>query len=85
MLLLPQDSREHEISSFIQLYEKEWATLYRLTTSISQVNAESEQYCRDLGIFLSPNCAEPDFLLPSFMEKFPNEVDNLSTKDPSSV
>jgi hypothetical protein len=43
-MLLHQDVSAHEISSFIQLYEKEWATLYRLTTSTSQVNSESEQY-----------------------------------------
>jgi hypothetical protein len=74
----------HEISSFIQLYEKEWATLYRLTTSTSQVNSESEQYRRDFATFLSHDCVKCDFLLASLMETFPNEVDNISTKDTSS-
>jgi hypothetical protein len=84
VMLLPQDVSAHEISSFIQLYEKEWATLYRLTTSTSQVNSESEQYRRDFATFLSHNRAKRDFLLASLMEKFPNEVDNISTKDASS-
>jgi hypothetical protein len=44
VMLLHQDVSAHEISLFIQLYENEWATLYRLTTSTSQVNSESEQY-----------------------------------------
>jgi hypothetical protein len=43
-MLLYQDVSANEISSFIQLYKKEWAILYRLTTSTSQVNSESEQY-----------------------------------------
>jgi hypothetical protein len=68
---------------FIQLYEKEWATLYRLTTSTSQVNSESEQYWKDFVIFLAM-IVQNDFLLTSLMEKFPNEVDNISTKDASS-
>jgi hypothetical protein len=83
-MLLPQDVGAHEISSFFQLYETEWATLYRLTTLTSQVNSESEQYQRDFAIFLSEDCAKPDFLLASVIEKFPHEVDNISTKDASS-
>jgi hypothetical protein len=42
VLLLNQDISAHEITLFIQLYEKEWAILYRLTTSTSQDNSESE-------------------------------------------
>jgi hypothetical protein len=83
-MLLHQDVSAHEISSFIQLYKKEWAILYRLTTSTSQVNSESEQYWRDFATFLSHDRAKHDFLLASLMEKFPNEVDNISTKDASS-
>jgi hypothetical protein len=83
-MLLYQDVDTYEISSFIQLYEKEWATLYRLTTSTSQVNSEFEQYQRDFVIFLSHDGAKRDFFLASLMKKFPNEVDNISTKDASS-
>jgi hypothetical protein len=83
-MLLPQDIGAHVISSFMQLYENEWATLYRLTKSISQVNSESEQYQRDFVIFLSDEHAKCNFLLASLMEKFPNEVDNILTKDTSS-
>jgi hypothetical protein len=84
VILLHQDISAHEISSFIQLYEKEWATLYRLTTSTSQVNSESEQYRRDFATFLSHNRANRDLLLASLMEKFPHELDNTLTKDASS-
>jgi hypothetical protein len=35
VMLLPQDIGTHDIVSFIQLNEKEWASLYRLTTSTS--------------------------------------------------
>jgi hypothetical protein len=83
-MLLLHDGGAYEISSFIQLYEKEWATLYRLTTSTSQVNLESEQYQRDCATFLSYDRAIRDFLLASLMEKFPYKVDNISTKDTSS-
>jgi hypothetical protein len=69
---------------FIQFYEKEWATLYRLTTSTSQVNFKSEQYQRDFATYLSHDHAKCHCLLASLMEKFPNEVDNISTKDASS-
>jgi hypothetical protein len=81
---LPQDVGAYEISSFIQLYEKEWATLYRLTISTSQVNSESEQYQRDFAIFLSHDYAKCNIFLDSLMEKFPNEVDNILTKDSSA-
>jgi hypothetical protein len=83
-MLFYQDVSAHEIASSIQLYEKEWATFYRLTTSTSQVNSESEHYQRDLATFLSPNHSKRDFILTSFMEKFPNEVHIISTKDASS-
>jgi hypothetical protein len=83
-MLLHQDVNAYEISSFIQLYEKESATLYWLTTSTSQVNSESEQYRRDFVTFLSHERAKHDFLLASLMEIFPNEVDNILTKDVSS-
>jgi hypothetical protein len=83
VMLLRQDVSTDEISSCIQLYEKEWATLYRLTTSTSQVNSESDQYRRDFATFLSHDRANRDFLLASLMEKFPNEVDNISTKGTS--
>jgi hypothetical protein len=81
VMLLHQDVSAHKISLFIQLYEKEWATHYRLTILIIQVNSESEQYRRDFGTFLSHDRAKLDFLLASLMEKFPNEVDNILTKD----
>jgi hypothetical protein len=84
VILLHQDVSAHEISSFIPLYEKECATLHRLTTSTSQVNFESEQYRRDFAIFLSHDHAKLDFLLTSLIVKFLNEVDNISTKDISS-
>jgi hypothetical protein len=42
MILLPPDIGAYEISLVIQLYEKELATLYRLTTSKTQVNSASE-------------------------------------------
>jgi hypothetical protein len=57
---------------------------YRLTTSTSQVNSESEQYRRDFATFLSHNRAKHDFILAFLMEKFLNNVDNISTKDASS-
>jgi hypothetical protein len=84
VILLHQDISANEMSSFIQLYEKEWVSLYRLTTSTSQVNSESEQYRRDFATFLSHDRAKRNFLLASLMEKFPNKVDNISTKDASS-
>jgi hypothetical protein len=71
-MLFHQDVSTHEISSFIQLYEKEWATLYRLTTSTSQVNFKSEQYQRDFATYLSHDHAKRHCLLASLMEKFPN-------------
>jgi hypothetical protein len=55
-----------------------------LTTSTSQVNFESEQYRRDFATFLSHDRAKPNFLLASLIERFPNEVDNISTKDATS-
>jgi hypothetical protein len=84
VILFHQDVSAHEISSFIQLYEKEWVILYRLTTSTSQVNSQSEQYRRDFATFLSHDHAKRNFLLASLMEKFCNEVDNILSKDASS-
>jgi hypothetical protein len=83
VVLLPQDVGTYEISSINQLYKKEWATLYRLTTSTSQVSFESEQNQKDFVIFLSPNHAKHDFFLASLIEKFPIKVDNILTKDTS--
>jgi hypothetical protein len=83
-MLLHQDISAHEISSFIQLYKKKWVTLYRLTTSISQVNSESDQYRRGFATFLSHNRTKHDFFLAFLKEKFPNVVDNILTKDVSS-
>jgi hypothetical protein len=80
-MLLPHDVSVHKISLFIQLSDKELAILYRLTTSSSQVNSESKQYRRDFVIFLSYNCAKSNVFLASLMEKFPNEVDSILTKD----
>jgi hypothetical protein len=70
-----------EISSLIQLYETEWATLYRLSTSTSQVNFASEEYWRHCVTFLTHDCAQRDFLLATLMKKFPNKVVNNLTKD----
>jgi hypothetical protein len=72
-MFLHQDVSTHEVFVLIQLYEKEWATFYRLTTLTSQVNSESEQYRRNFGTFLSHDHTKHDFLLPSLMERFPNE------------
>jgi hypothetical protein len=83
-MFLHQDVSAHEISSYIQLYDDELATLYRLTTSTSKVNSESEEYQRDFATFLSHDRAIRDFLLASLMEKFPNKVDNILPKDASS-
>jgi hypothetical protein len=84
VMLLHQDVSAYEISLFIQLYETEWATLYRLSTSTSQVNSKSEQYRIDFATLVSYDLTNWDFLLASMMEKCLNEVDNISTKDTSS-
>jgi hypothetical protein len=84
VMLLSQEVSAHEISSFIQLYEKEWVTLYGLTTSTNQLNCEPKQYWRKFEIFLSYDHAKPNFLRTSLMDRFPNEVDNIFTKDASS-
>jgi hypothetical protein len=84
VILLYQDISAHKISSFIQLYEKERATFYQLTILTSQLNSEWEQYWRDFVTFLSHDDVNYNFLLASLMEKFPNEVDNILTKDASS-
>jgi thiosulfate reductase cytochrome b subunit len=84
VMLLHQDVSAHEISSFIQLFKKEWAILYRLTTSTSQVNSESQHYRRDFATFLSHDRANRDFFLASLMEKFSNKIDNILTKNGSS-
>jgi hypothetical protein len=41
--------------------------LYRLTTSLSQANSESEQDLRDCVTFLSHDCAKRDFVLAFFI------------------
>jgi hypothetical protein len=66
-MLLYQDVSSYDNSSFTHLYEKEWATLYRLTISTSEVNSETEQYWKDFAIFLSHDLATRNFLLPSLM------------------
>jgi hypothetical protein len=76
-MLLPQDVGTYIISLFTQLYETECATLYRLTTSTSQVKSKSEQYRKDFVTFLSHDHAKLSFLLASLIEKFPNKVDNI--------
>jgi hypothetical protein len=83
-MLLPHDIGTHEISLFSQLYEKEWATLSRLTISTSEVNSTSEYYQRDFVTFLSHDHTKPYFLVAALMERFPNKVDNILTKDASS-
>jgi hypothetical protein len=83
-MLLPHIVNAYEISSFIQIYEKAWATRHRLTTLSSQVYSESDQYRKDFAIFLSYNYAKPDIFLTSLMERFPNEVDNILTQDAST-
>jgi hypothetical protein len=83
-MLMPQDVGTYKISWVIQLYEKNWATLFRVTTSIIQVNFESEEYRKDFARFLSRNCLKCDFHLASLIDMFPNKVDNISTTDASS-
>jgi hypothetical protein len=85
VILLPQDIGAYEISSFIQVYEKESATLDRLTTSISQVNCESEQDQKAFLTFLKDNRSTRDVFLASLIEKCPNKVNNISPKDAFSV
>jgi retron-type reverse transcriptase len=55
-----------------------------LTISISQVNAKSEQYWKDYATFWGYDRSKRDFLYPSLMENFSNEVNHFLTKDVSS-
>jgi hypothetical protein len=73
-----------KITLYIQLYENEWATLYRLTILTSQVKSESRQFWSDFATFLSREHAKCDFFLACVMEKFSNKVNNILTKDTSS-
>jgi hypothetical protein len=83
-MLLHQDISAHEISSLLSLYKKECGILYRLTISPGQVKSETEQYLGNFATFLIHDRAKRDFLLATVMEKFPNDVDNISTTLASS-
>jgi hypothetical protein len=78
------DAAGSDLSAFIQQFEKEWALLVRLTASSNQSTNESRQYCKDFETFLVYNRAKRDFLLASLLDRYPNEVDNLSTTDVST-
>jgi hypothetical protein len=78
------DAASSDISAFIQQFEKELAVLVRLTASSNQSTNKSRQYCKDFETFLLHDRAKRDFLLASLLDRYPNEVDNISTKDIST-
>jgi hypothetical protein len=78
------DAAGSDISAFIQHYEKEWALLVRLTASANQSTNESRQYRKDFVTFLLHDRAKRDFLLASHLDRYPNELDNISTNDVST-
>jgi hypothetical protein len=73
-----------DISAFIQQFQKEWALLVWLTASSNQSTNESCQYRKDFETFLLHDSAKRDFLLASLLDRYPNEFDNISTKDVST-
>jgi hypothetical protein len=79
------DAASSDISAFIQQFEKEWALLVRLTASSNQSTNESRQYRKDFETFLLHDRAKRDFLLASLLDRDPKEVDNISTKDISTI
>jgi hypothetical protein len=78
------DVATSDISAFSQQFEKEWALLVGLTASSNQSTNESRQYRKDFETFLLHDMAKRDFLLASLLDRYPNEVDNILTKDVST-
>jgi hypothetical protein len=70
-----------DISAFIQQFEKEWARLVQSTASSNESTNESLQYSKDFETFLLHDRAKRNFLLASLLDRYPNQVDNISTKD----
>jgi hypothetical protein len=84
VILLPQDDTAYKNLLYIQLYQIACATLYRLTIITSIVKYKSELYQNDSATLFSYDYVNGNFLLASVIEKFPNKVNNISTKDASS-
>jgi hypothetical protein len=78
------DAAGSDISAFIQQFEKEWALLVWMTASSIQLTDESRQYRKDFETFLVYDRANRDFLLASLLDRYPNEIDNISTEDVST-
>jgi len=78
---LSPPSSTSALTKFLTSFEEEWALLLQLAKSTTDKASSSSVYRQQCHAFLANDMAKRDFLFALLAEAYPNEVDNLSTKE----